>query len=52
MLSRQAVKFGHVALFEGFYEPGWATTSRGDLYGKEMRKKKKREEKEECISQK
>ena len=29
-LSRQAVKFGHVALFESFNEPGWATTSRCD----------------------
>ena len=29
-LSRQAVKFGHVALFECFNEPGWATTGRCD----------------------
>ena len=30
-LSRQAVKFGHVALFECFNESGWATTSRCDI---------------------
>ena len=29
--SRQAVKFGHVALFERFNKPGWATTSRCDM---------------------
>ena len=31
-LSRQAVKFGHMALFECFDKPGWATTSRCDKY--------------------
>ena len=31
-LSRQAVKFGHVALYGCFNEPGWATTSRYDIW--------------------
>ena len=46
-LSRQAVKFWHVALFECFSEPGWTTTSRCDK-GKKRRgteqKKKTRED--------